>query len=66
LLAERVEAMKAIWTQHEASYRGEFVQFERIWSYPKPAQRPHPPILVGGRHRRRALVKLVGHRNVNA
>jgi hypothetical protein len=40
--------MKAIWTQSEASYRGEFVQFERIWSWPKPAQRPHPPVLVGG------------------
>jgi probable F420-dependent oxidoreductase len=48
LLKERVEAMKAIWTQDEASYDGEFVQFERIWSYPKPVQRPHPPILVGG------------------
>ena len=48
LLKERVEAMKAIWTQDEASYQGEFVQFERIWSWPKPAQRPHPPILVGG------------------
>jgi len=48
LLQERVEAMKAIWTQEEASYRGELVSFERIWSDPKPAQRPHPPILVGG------------------
>jgi probable F420-dependent oxidoreductase len=48
LLAERVEAMKAIWTQQEASYEGELVQFERIWSEPKPAQRPYPPILVGG------------------
>src|ERR1700733_10075745 len=48
LLRERVEAMKAIWTQDEASYAGEFVNFERIWSWPKPAQRPHPPILVGG------------------
>lgn len=48
LMAERVEAMKAIWTEDEASYRGEFVSFERIWSWPKPAQRPHPPILVGG------------------
>jgi probable F420-dependent oxidoreductase len=48
LLAERVEAMKAIWTQDEASYHGEFVDFERIWSWPKPAQRPHPPVLVGG------------------
>jgi probable F420-dependent oxidoreductase len=48
LLQERVEAMKAIWTQDEASYSGEFVNFDRIWSEPKPAQRPHPPILVGG------------------
>jgi probable F420-dependent oxidoreductase len=48
VLRERVEAMKAIWTQDEASYSGEHVHFERIWSYPKPAQRPHPPVLVGG------------------
>jgi probable F420-dependent oxidoreductase len=48
LMRERVEAMQAIWTQDEASYHGEFVDFERIWSWPKPAQRPHPPILVGG------------------
>jgi probable F420-dependent oxidoreductase len=48
LMRERVEAMKAIWTQEEASYAGEHVAFERIWSHPKPAQRPHPPVLVGG------------------
>jgi probable F420-dependent oxidoreductase len=48
LLAERIAAMKAIWTQEEASYHGEFVDFERIWSWPKPLQSPHPPILVGG------------------
>jgi probable F420-dependent oxidoreductase len=48
LMAERVEAMKAIWTQEEASYHGEYVNFERIWSWPKPAQWPHPPVLVGG------------------
>jgi probable F420-dependent oxidoreductase len=48
VLRERIEAMKAIWTQDEASYAGEHVAFERIMSYPKPAQRPHPPILVGG------------------
>ncbi|MEA2312196.1 MAG: hypothetical protein QOE28_2164 [Solirubrobacteraceae bacterium] len=48
LLAERVEAMKAIWTGDEASYHGRFVDFDRIWSWPKPAQRPYPPILVGG------------------
>jgi alkanesulfonate monooxygenase SsuD/methylene tetrahydromethanopterin reductase-like flavin-dependent oxidoreductase (luciferase family) len=48
LLRERVEAMKAIWTHDEASYSGEYVSFDRIWSWPKPAQRPHPPVLVGG------------------
>jgi probable F420-dependent oxidoreductase len=48
LMAERIEAMKAIWAESEASYSGEFVEFKRIWSWPKPAQRPHPPILVGG------------------
>ncbi|MFL5860415.1 MAG: LLM class F420-dependent oxidoreductase [Solirubrobacteraceae bacterium] len=48
VMRERVEAMKAIWTQVEASYSGEFVSFDRIWSWPKPAQRPHPPVLVGG------------------
>jgi probable F420-dependent oxidoreductase len=48
IMTERVEAMKAIWTSDEASYSGEYVNFERIWSWPKPAQRPHPPVLVGG------------------
>ncbi|HYN97468.1 MAG TPA: TIGR03619 family F420-dependent LLM class oxidoreductase [Pilimelia sp.] len=48
LLRERVEAMRAIWTQPEASYAGRFVSFEGVLSYPKPAQRPYPPILVGG------------------
>jgi len=48
IMRERVEAMKAIWTAEEASYAGEHVRFERIWSWPKPAQRPHPPVLVGG------------------
>src|SRR6476660_1906781 len=48
VMRERVEAMKAVWTTEEASYAGEYVKFERIWSWPKPAQRPHPPVLVGG------------------
>jgi probable F420-dependent oxidoreductase len=48
LLAERVAAMRAIWTQDEAEYHGRFVDFDPLWSWPKPAQRPHPPILVGG------------------
>jgi probable F420-dependent oxidoreductase len=48
VLRERVEAMKAIWSEDEASYHGAHVHFDRIWSWPKPAQRPHPPVLVGG------------------
>jgi probable F420-dependent oxidoreductase len=48
VLRERVEAMKAIWTSDEASYSGEHVSFDRIWSWPKPAQKPYPPVLVGG------------------
>jgi probable F420-dependent oxidoreductase len=48
LMRERVEAMKAIWTQEDAEYHGRFVDFGPIWSWPKPVQKPHPPILVGG------------------
>jgi hypothetical protein len=40
--------MKVIWQEDEASYQGEFVRFDPIWSYPKPAQKPHPPVIVGG------------------
>jgi len=48
LMRERIEAMKAIWTEDEAEYHGEHVGFDPIWSWPKPRQLPHPPILVGG------------------
>jgi alkanesulfonate monooxygenase SsuD/methylene tetrahydromethanopterin reductase-like flavin-dependent oxidoreductase (luciferase family) len=48
LLRERILAMKAIWTQDEAQFHGRFVNFDPIWSWPKPVQEPHPPILVGG------------------
>jgi probable F420-dependent oxidoreductase len=48
LMRERVEAMKEIWSSDEASYHGRHVHFDRIWCWPKPAQKPHPPILVGG------------------
>ena len=48
VMRERVLAMKALWTQEEASFHGEFVNFDSAWSRPKPAQRPHPPILLGG------------------
>jgi probable F420-dependent oxidoreductase len=51
IMRERIEAMKAIWTEDEASYAGRHVNFERIWCWPKPIQQPHPPVLVGGNGR---------------
>jgi probable F420-dependent oxidoreductase len=48
LLRERVLAMKEIWTKDEPEFHGEFVKFDKLWSYPKPVQKPHPPILMGG------------------
>ena len=48
LLRERVLAMQAIWTRDAAEFHGEFVNFDPIWSWPKPVQKPHPPILLGG------------------
>ena len=48
LMREQIEAMKAIWSEDEASYSGKYVNFERIWCWPKPLQQPHPPVLVGG------------------
>ncbi len=47
-LRERVLAMKEIWTKDAAEFHGEFVNFDPIWSWPKPAQKPHPPVLLGG------------------
>jgi probable F420-dependent oxidoreductase len=48
LLRERVLAMKEIWTHDEAEYHGDFVDFGPIWQWPKPVQRPHPPVIVAG------------------
>lgn len=48
IVAEKVEAMKLLWTRDTAAYEGRFVRFEESWAWPKPTQRPHPPILIGG------------------
>jgi probable F420-dependent oxidoreductase len=48
IMRERIEAIKAIWTEDEAEYHGEHVEFDPIWCWPKPVQKPHPPVLVGG------------------
>lgn len=44
---EHLAAMKALWTDEEASYQGDYVNFERVWSYPKPLTQPHPPVILG-------------------
>jgi probable F420-dependent oxidoreductase len=48
LLRERTEAIKAIWTNDVAEYHGEMVDFGPMWSWPKPVQKPHPPVILGG------------------
>ena len=48
LVRERVEAMKEIWTKSKAEYHGDFVNFDPMMAWPKPVQKPYPPILVGG------------------
>ena len=47
-LEEQVRAMKEIWTKDMAEFHGRFVNFDSIWSWPKPAQKPNPPVLLGG------------------
>ena len=47
-MVEQVQAMKAIWTQDEPEFHGDYVDFDPIWCWPKPVQQPHPPVLLGG------------------
>lgn len=47
-LRENILAMKEIWTKEEPEFHGEFVNFDKMWCYPKPLQQPHPPIIMGG------------------
>jgi probable F420-dependent oxidoreductase len=47
-MRESIEAMKEIWTKTKAEYHGEFVNFDPMMAWPKPVQKPHPPIIVGG------------------
>ncbi|MFG2095585.1 LLM class F420-dependent oxidoreductase [Streptomyces sp. NPDC048612] len=48
LVDERLRAMRELWTRDKAEFHGEFVDFDPVYSWPKPVQRPHPPIYVGG------------------
>jgi len=63
ILRERIGALKAIWTQDESEFHGKYVNFEKLWSYPKPVQKPYPPILMGGAgpHARQRAVDFDGH-----
>jgi probable F420-dependent oxidoreductase len=47
-MREQIEAMKAIWTQSKPEYRGEIVKFGTMMTWPKPVQKPHPPVILGG------------------
>jgi probable F420-dependent oxidoreductase len=47
-MGEQVRAMKEIWTKDVAEFHGEHVNFEPLWCWPKPAQKPNPPVLLGG------------------
>jgi len=48
LVRERIEAMREIWTKSKPEYHGEFVNFDPMMTWPKPVQKPHPPVIVGG------------------
>ncbi len=47
LLREKVLMMKSLWTEEEASFQGEHLTLEPSWAWPKPVQKPHPPIIMG-------------------
>ncbi len=57
---EALEVMKELWTKDEAEYHGKYYNFPPVKSYPKPAQQPHPPIIIGG-HARNVLRRIVAH-----
>ena len=48
VFGERMRAMQTIWSSDEATFHGRYVNFDRIWSWPKPLQQPRPPVLMGG------------------
>jgi hypothetical protein len=61
-MRESIEAMKEIWTKSEAEYHGEFVHFDPVIARPKPVQKPHPPIHVGGAFPHGAPAKVLADR----
>ena len=51
IMCDRAKAIKTIWREDTPEYHGRFVDFDPIWSYPKPVQKPNPPVLLGGETR---------------
>jgi probable F420-dependent oxidoreductase len=47
-MREQIEAMKAIWSENKAEYHGDIVDFPTMMTWPKPVQKPHPPVILGG------------------
>jgi len=47
-MREQIEAMKAVWTENKPEYHGEIVKFDTMMTWPKPVQKPHPPVILGG------------------
>jgi alkanesulfonate monooxygenase SsuD/methylene tetrahydromethanopterin reductase-like flavin-dependent oxidoreductase (luciferase family) len=47
-MREQIEAMKAIWTENKPEYHGDIVNFDTMMTWPKPVQKPHPPVILGG------------------
>ncbi len=59
-LEEQMAALREIWTNEEATFHGEFENFDSVWSWPKPVQQPHPPLILGGEtdHTLKRIVRL--------
>jgi len=61
VVLDKLELIRAMWTAEEAEYSGRYVRLSRSWSWPKPAQQPHPPILLGARFSQRTVDRIVRH-----
>lgn len=61
LISEQISAIKVIWSEEESEFRGEFVNFSKMKSFPKPRQSPHPPIIGGGGAEPKTLDFVVNH-----
>jgi probable F420-dependent oxidoreductase len=59
LLREKLMIMKALWTEDEASFAGELLHLEPSWAWPKPAQKPHPPVIMGAAAGPRTLADII-------